>query len=53
MPAHRKHVTPPSDLRYQSQVTWSHDIQAAIDAIPSGLQRGDLTDGLIFDVVRH
>ena len=25
MPADRKHVTPPSDLRYQSQVTWSQD----------------------------
>jgi hypothetical protein len=23
MPADRKHVTPPSDLRYQSQITWS------------------------------
>jgi uncharacterized protein with HEPN domain len=28
------------------------DIQAAIDAIRSHLQRGDLTDGLIFDAVR-
>jgi uncharacterized protein with HEPN domain len=28
------------------------DIQAAIDAIHSHLQRGDLTDGLIFDAVR-
>jgi hypothetical protein len=28
------------------------DIQAAIDAIHSDLQRGDLTDGLIFDVVQ-
>jgi hypothetical protein len=27
------------------------DIQAAIDAIRSHLQRGDLTDGLIFDAV--
>jgi hypothetical protein len=25
MPADRKHVTPPSDLRYQSQVTWSQE----------------------------
>lgn len=28
------------------------DIQAAIDAIHSHLQRGDLTDGLVFDAVR-
>ena len=28
------------------------DIQAAIDAIRSHLQRGDLTDGLIFDAIR-
>ena len=42
-----------------SNVTWSHcehrrlaDIQAAIDAIRSHLQRGDLSDGLIFDAVR-
>jgi uncharacterized protein with HEPN domain len=28
------------------------DIQAAIDAIHSHLQRGDLADGLIFDAVR-
>jgi len=28
------------------------DIQAAIDAIRSHLQRGDLPDGLIFDAVR-
>ncbi len=28
------------------------DIQAAIDAIRSHLQRGDLTDGLVFDAVR-
>lgn len=28
------------------------DIQAAIDAIRCHLQRGDLTDGLIFDAVR-
>jgi uncharacterized protein with HEPN domain len=28
------------------------DIQAAIDAIRSHLQRGNLTDGLIFDAVR-
>ena len=28
------------------------DIQAAIDAIHSDLQRSELTDGLIFDVVR-
>ena len=28
------------------------DIQAALDAIRSHLQRGDLTDGLIFDAVR-
>jgi uncharacterized protein with HEPN domain len=28
------------------------DIQAAIDAIRSHLQRGDLNDGLIFDAVR-
>ena len=28
------------------------DIQAAIDAIGSHLQRGDLSDGLIFDAVR-
>jgi uncharacterized protein with HEPN domain len=28
------------------------DIQAAIDAIRSHLQRGDLADGLIFDAVR-
>jgi hypothetical protein len=28
------------------------DIQAAIDAIGSHLQRGDLTDGLVFDGVR-
>jgi hypothetical protein len=28
------------------------DIQAAIDAIHSHLQRGDLSDGLIFDAVR-
>lgn len=28
------------------------DIQAAIDAIRSHLERGDLTDGLIFDAVR-
>jgi uncharacterized protein with HEPN domain len=28
------------------------DIQAAIDAIRSHLQRGDLSDGLVFDAVR-
>jgi hypothetical protein len=28
------------------------DIQAAIDAIRCHLQRGDLSDGLIFDAVR-
>ena len=28
------------------------DIQAAIDAIRSDLQRGDLSDGLVFDAVR-
>ena len=28
------------------------DIQAAIDAIRSPLQRGDLADGLVFDAVR-
>ena len=28
------------------------DIQAAIDAIRSHLQRGDLPDGLIFDAIR-
>ena len=28
------------------------DIQAAIDAIRAHLQRGDLTDGLVFDAVR-
>jgi uncharacterized protein with HEPN domain len=28
------------------------DIQAAVEAIRSHLQRGDLTDGLIFDAVR-
>ncbi len=28
------------------------DIQAAIDAIRSHLQRGDLSDGLIFDAAR-
>jgi uncharacterized protein with HEPN domain len=28
------------------------DIQAAIDAIRSRLQRGDLSDGLVFDAVR-
>ena len=28
------------------------DIQAAIDAIRSHLQRGELSDGLIFDAVR-
>jgi uncharacterized protein with HEPN domain len=28
------------------------DMQAAIDAIRSHLQRGDLSDGLIFDAVR-
>lgn len=28
------------------------DIQAAIDAIRSHLQRGDLSDGLIFDAMR-
>jgi uncharacterized protein with HEPN domain len=28
------------------------DIQAAIDAIGSHLQRGDLSDGLVFDAVR-
>ena len=28
------------------------DIQAAIDAIRSHLQRGDLNDGLVFDAVR-
>jgi uncharacterized protein with HEPN domain len=28
------------------------DIQTAIDAIRSHLQRGDLSDGLIFDAVR-
>jgi uncharacterized protein with HEPN domain len=28
------------------------DIQAAIDAIRAHLQRGDLSDGLIFDAVR-
>jgi len=29
------------------------DIRAAIDAIRSHLQRGDLSDGLIFDASRH
>jgi uncharacterized protein with HEPN domain len=28
------------------------DIQAAIEAIRSHLQRGDLSDGLVFDAVR-
>ena len=28
------------------------DIQAAIDAIRSHVQRGDLSDGLVFDAVR-
>jgi hypothetical protein len=28
------------------------DIQAAIDAIHAHLQRGDLSDGLVFDAVR-
>jgi uncharacterized protein with HEPN domain len=28
------------------------DIQAAIDAVRSHLQRGDLSDGLVFDAVR-
>ncbi len=28
------------------------DIQAAIDAIRSHLQRGDLSDGLVFDAIR-
>jgi uncharacterized protein with HEPN domain len=28
------------------------DIQAAIDAVPSHPQRGDLSDGLVFDAVR-
>jgi uncharacterized protein with HEPN domain len=28
------------------------DIQAAVDAIRSHLQRGDLSDGLVFDAVR-
>jgi len=28
------------------------DIQASIDAIRSHLQRGDLSDGLVFDAVR-
>jgi uncharacterized protein with HEPN domain len=28
------------------------DIQAAIDAVHSHLQRGDLSDGLIFDAIR-
>jgi uncharacterized protein with HEPN domain len=28
------------------------DIQAAIDAIHSHLQRGDLSDGLVFDAIR-
>jgi uncharacterized protein with HEPN domain len=28
------------------------DVQAAIDAIRSHLQRGDLSDGLVFDAVR-
>ena len=28
------------------------DIQAAIDAIRSYLQRGDLSDGLVFNAVR-
>jgi len=28
------------------------DVQAAIDAIRAHLQRGDFTDGLIFDAVR-
>ena len=28
------------------------DIQAAIDAIRSHIQRGDLSDGLVFDAVR-
>jgi uncharacterized protein with HEPN domain len=31
---------------------WLSDIQAAIDAIRSHLQRGDLSDGLVFDAVR-
>jgi hypothetical protein len=28
------------------------DIQTAIDAIRSHLRRGDLSDGLVFDVIR-
>jgi uncharacterized protein with HEPN domain len=35
--------------REQQRLT---DIQAAIDAIRSHLQRGDLSDGLVFDAVR-
>ena len=31
---------------------WLADIQAAIVAIRSHLQRGDLSDGLVFDAVR-
>ena len=31
---------------------WLADIQAAIDAIRSHLQRGGLSDGLVFDAVR-
>ena len=31
---------------------WLADIQAAIDAIRSHLQRGELSDGLVFDAVR-
>ncbi len=38
-------------LTYREQQRLA-DIQAAIDAIRSHLQRGDLSDGLVFDAVR-
>ena len=38
-------------MTYQEQQRLA-DIQAAIDAIRSHLQRGDLSDGLVFDAVR-
>jgi hypothetical protein len=37
-------------MRYRDRSELA-DIQAAIDAIHSDLQRSELTDGLIFDVV--
>jgi uncharacterized protein with HEPN domain len=57
MPAQDPACTPASPRYPGAAVSYREqqrldDIQAAIDAIRSHLQRGDLSDGLIFDAVR-